>query len=321
MKRIKSNFKNLPPYIADFRDYVINKRHNSERTANDITSRLLKVHNWLSLSKSYKKKHKDDWDKVIAMPIVFVDIKDMESFFNAQYHQTSANTRLAYKSAWNLFMVYAEISLGIENPIPDRHWKFIIVGKKNGQDKKKSELILNDDNVVQIIRTVYSTSNPSSRQRNSLILRTLIETGGRISEILSLHQSSFTLDDNNDTAIVINNTKTIQHRNPTRTLNISLDLYNAIQSYFSILRSEQQEFTLAFPTDKGAIINQNYYRITCIEPIAKELGLTGLHPHLFRHYRISEWCKSAVTEADMAKIAYWAGDTINTIRNVYLHIK
>ena len=318
MKRIEV------PYILEFEKYIIKQRHNTKSTAINTSSRLYKIHSWLINNKNFKKKHKEDWAKVLESPLAYVDIGDMSSFFERHYHKTSANSRKAYKSTWNLFMIYAEIFLGIDNPIPDRHWKIIIVGKKNGKDKTKSELIISDENIPQIIASIYLTNIKSARQKNALILRTLIETGARISEVLLLHQSSFNKNEEGKTATVtIRNKKTIQYRNPTREIPISTDLYNAIQSYFAIRRSELSvnAEALAFPTDKNKVINQSYFRKTCTEPIAEHLGLKGLHPHLFRHYRISTWCESAKTESDMAQIAYWAGDTVSTIRNVYLHIK
>lgn len=314
--------RELIPYIVDFENYIIKQRHNTQSTAINITSRLYKIHSWLINNKDFKKKHKDTWDTVCKMPLAYVDIGDMSLFFESHFQSTSANSRMAYKSTWNLFMIYAEIFLKIENPIPDRHWKIIIVGKKNGKDKKKSELVLTDEHIPNIIRAAYQTNIVSARQKNTLILRTMIETGARISEVLALRQSSFSENEGNP-IVTIQNIKTIQYRHPTRDVPISIDLHNAMQIYFKIVRTERakKRESLAFSTKIGRVINPNYFRKTCIEPIGKYLDLKGLHPHLFRHYRISTWCEEARTEADVARVAYWAGDSVSTIRRIYLHIK
>jgi len=310
------NVRKTPKYLQTFADYLYSKHHKSANTVSNTVSRLTTVHNHLMNSRSFKSRFNGDWRTVINCPIAFAEITDFDLFFDNRYQSKSANTRLAYKSAVKRFMSYAVTRLGYTNPMSDAHWAEVSVSRKNAADRTKEVPIVTEQIINQVYQAVSTLPASPLNVQRSIALQTLIETGGRVNEVLPLETKDVHKTDRGHVVRLANH-KTIEKRYKERLVPVSEQLFDALQNHFELNKQDRGFIKYAFINNLGNPLSYSGF-LKYIRKLGQIVGIRGLSPHLFRHYRITQWVKEHGINGS-EQVAYWSGDLWPTLLRVYCH--
>jgi site-specific recombinase XerD len=161
--------------------------------------------------------------------------------------------------------------------------------------------ILSDSDVERLLKACDGTDFESKRDR--ALVRLLIGTGMRRAEIMGM-----TLNDWEHSTHTI----WIEHAKGRRPRSIALGSSKASADLARYLRARlrhpQSHLDAMWLGKKGALTATGLAQL--LRRRAKRAGLSGIHPHLFRHLFAHEWLAGGGSEGDLMAAAGWRTRTM-----------
>jgi site-specific recombinase XerD len=154
--------------------------------------------------------------------------------------------------------------------------------------------ILTDDELRRLLEVCKG--NTFENRRDHALLRFLIDTGVRVSELTGLKVDD--LDSETDVAFVMGKGRR------GRAVPYGRKTADALRRY---LRARTQHPAASLPNlwlgKKGAVTVSGVAQL--LERRAKEAGVTDVHPHRFRHTYAHTWLANGGQEQDLMRLAGW----------------
>jgi site-specific recombinase XerD len=150
--------------------------------------------------------------------------------------------------------------------------------------------VLTDDDLRGLLRACEGPEMAS--RRDMAIIRTFIDTGARLSEIVGLRVEDLDLDAGTITVLGKGERQ--------RVLPIGAKTIKAIDRYLRVRRSSEPELWLgrAGPMGPSGVAQM-------VERRAREAGIGHVHAHQFRHTLAHRWLAAEGQEGDLMEIAGW----------------
>jgi site-specific recombinase XerD len=154
--------------------------------------------------------------------------------------------------------------------------------------------VISDDDLLAVLDSCRG--NTFNNRRDLAILRLLVDTGIRASELVGLTVDA--LDFDHDVAVVLGKGRR------ERAVPFGAKTSNALRRY---LRARARHPMAALPPlwlgRKGALTDSGLRQL--LERRGADAGLDGLHPHLFRHAFAHRWLSAGGQETDLMRITGW----------------
>jgi site-specific recombinase XerD len=154
--------------------------------------------------------------------------------------------------------------------------------------------VLSDDDLRRLLKTCEGRDFDS--RRDMAILRLLIDTGLRRAELAGLKMEDVDLDDN--IAIVVGKGRRARAVPFGKKTAVALDRYLRIRGQHR--DADRPELWLG----KGGPLGVHGAYLVVVRR-AKQAGLEGTHPHLFRHGFANSWLRAGGQEGDLMRLAGW----------------
>jgi integrase/recombinase XerC len=135
-------------------------------------------------------------------------------------------------------------------------------------------------------------------RRDTAIIRLFLDTGMRLSELARLAVGDVDLD--LDVAIVLGKGRRMRSAPFGRKTSQALDRYLRARSRHA--RAEEPALWLG-EKNKGPMTANGVAQM--IRRRGRQIGLDGLHPHVFRHTFANEWLAAGGNEGDLMRLAGW----------------
>lgn len=159
--------------------------------------------------------------------------------------------------------------------------------------------ILTAAEVLALLKTCNGKSFYDRRDRAIFLL--LIDTGMRLNEIRQLTLDTIDLEAQTMTIVGKGRRPRSPHFDVAATA--ALDGYLRARTRFLNERPDLAESRALWLGPRGALANSGIYQMVVRR--AKQAGITGVHPHLFRHGFANDWLAAGGTEGDLARLAGW----------------
>lgn len=135
-------------------------------------------------------------------------------------------------------------------------------------------------------------------RRDMAILRVLLDTGLRRSELAGLRVKDLDLD-----ARTIHVEKKAKGSRP-RTVAIGRKATSVLDQYIRIRARHRHASREALWLGRTGPLSHDGVHVMLLRR-AKQAGLTGVHAHLFRHLFASDWLRAGGQEGDLLQLAGW----------------
>lgn len=159
--------------------------------------------------------------------------------------------------------------------------------------------ILTAEEVQALLKTCAGKSFMDRRDRAIFLL--LIDTGMRLNEIRQLTLDTVDLD--TQTMAIVGKGRRPRMPHFDVTAAAALDAYLRARTRFVNERPQFAEVRALWLGPRGALANGGIYQMVVRR--AKQAGIEGVHPHLFRHGFANDWLAAGGTEGDLARLAGW----------------
>lgn len=159
--------------------------------------------------------------------------------------------------------------------------------------------VLSDAELTALIKACGGRDFVS--RRDAAMIRVLLETGVRVSELCGLTVEGVDLD--RETAIVSGKGSKI------RPVYFGTRTVSALDRYLRVRRSHRWAHLGAlWLTQRGALSPDGARERIKIR--GREAGIEGLHPHMFRHVFAHDFLMSGGQERDLKRLAGWSSDVM-----------
>lgn len=164
------------------------------------------------------------------------------------------------------------------------------------------------DSQLQALLAGCDKGNSFEDRRDAALLRTFIDTGGRLSEICNLRWNP--QDDGvNDVDLEVGVLRVTGKGRRERVLPLGRKTVRALDRY---LRARSQHKDAPLPNlwlgIKGGLTASGVRQI--FERRGAAAGLPDIHPHQLRHSFAHQWLSSGGTEGDLMRLAGWRSRTM-----------
>lgn len=155
--------------------------------------------------------------------------------------------------------------------------------------------VLSDDDLSRLLAT--ATGNTFEARRDTALLRFLIDTGSRAAEVMGLAVTD--LDFESDVAHVMGKGRR------ARAVPFGNKTADALRRYLRLRARHPAAATTTalWLGKKGALSGSGLRQL--LERRAGDAGLTGVHPHRFRHSFAHAWLAAGGQETDLMRLAGW----------------
>lgn len=156
--------------------------------------------------------------------------------------------------------------------------------------------ILTDEQLVALLRSCEGRRLVDRRDR--ALIRLLIDTGGRLSEISNLDVTDVDLD-----AQVC---KVLGKGRRERLLPFGVKTAEALDRYLRARRADPRAGELGLwlgEKGRGALTSNGVYQ--AVKRRGARVGIPGLHPHQFRHTNSHRWLAAGGNEGDLMSLNGW----------------
>ena len=267
-------------YVENFLDYLRFEKGNSEKTIESYRNDLTKFF-------AYIGKEIDE-----------VETEDIYRYIEKLKEKYVYNTVIRKVTSIKGFFKFCYMEKIIKK---DPGNKII-----NLKKEKRLPEILSIEDIKKIIESFNHTPN---QRRDQLIVKLLIATGARISEILNLEIKDVT---NSDFEFI----KVFGKGSKYRYIPIYSSIENEIKEYIEKVRPKlknAEENFLLFP----GIRRENFWKILKIH--AKNVGIEkNIHPHLFRHSTATMLLENG---ADIRMVQELLGHASIKTTEIYTHVE
>lgn len=159
--------------------------------------------------------------------------------------------------------------------------------------------LLKDDDLARLLATCKGTDFES--RRDNAIIRVLLDTGARLSEVANLGWGDKA---ENAVDLVAGVARVTGKGSRTRLLHFGAASIRSIDRYLRV-RSHHPQAHLPWLW----LGHAGHYGDSGIPQMIKrrgeQVGLKGLHPHIFRHTFAHDWLANGGSEGDLMKLAGW----------------
>lgn len=159
--------------------------------------------------------------------------------------------------------------------------------------------VLDTDQLSRLLRTCSGTDFID--RRDHALLRLFIDTGMRVGEMAGLAVAD--LDFDNTVAVVVGKGRRPRACPFGRKTALALDRYLRARA-----KHRHALLDALWLARDGALSDSGIERI--VKRRGQEAGITGLHPHQFRHTFASQWLEAGGTEIDLMRLAGWRSRTM-----------
>ena len=160
--------------------------------------------------------------------------------------------------------------------------------------------VLTDDDLAALLKAC--TGRDFTHRRDEAVIRMLLDCGLRVSELCGITLAD--LDLNREVALVTGK------GNKTRAVYFGARTGRALDRYLRERRTHKQaRFTEAlFLSQRGGLSADGVRDI--LHTRGAQAGVTGLHPHRFRHTFAHDFLVSGGQERDLKRLAGWSSDVM-----------
>lgn len=154
--------------------------------------------------------------------------------------------------------------------------------------------VLSDDDLKALLATVNGAG--FEERRDAAILRLFIDTGARLSEIADLTLANVDLDRQQITTVVKGQHIQVKYFGAKAAQ--ALDRYERIRR-----RHRYSDLDWLWLAMKGRLSPSGVRQ--AIKRRAKQAGIDGIHPHMFRHTFAHRWLSEGGNEGDLQRLMGW----------------
>lgn len=273
-------------FIFDFKDFCYTENLSDLRVYKYMFTlpRLAKI-----LKKDFDKAKRVDIERVVRQ----INQKDWKEW-----------TKVSNKAILKKFYKWLRSAKGYPYEV-----QFIKTNIKKSCTKLPDDLLTREE----ITKLIKQAQHP----RDKAFISLLYESGARIGEILSLQIKNIKFDDDGFCTISVTG-KTGDRRIPI------IESIKYVKQWIEthpLCEDHEAPLWVRIIQNKAQDDNKNIYRGMCkvIKRLAERAKITKrVHPHLFRHSRLTELAKAGWNEA---KISKFAGHVMGSeMPRVYIHI-
>jgi|GEM_PF-5261137 len=324
IQRVREPGRKIPKYLQRYEAYLREPmRKPAETTIATYVHRLTLFDDWLAHYPKFRSRHNGLWPQVCRKGRLFyIEQQDLKDFFNYLYNKDySLAYRRSFQSAIiHFFRKYAD-DMFKHSFKPD--WTHVGFKKSPAEARREAKQYLTPEHVRKLRDYLYSLpmDTPDERLRvlrNRAIFECLVTMGLRKSELIAIEVSRI---DYHTKQVEIFGKKTSQIKNGWRRVPLEESAERAIRDYIEEFKYQAHVSSMRYLFPPAGARNASEHTsaslIDCtVNGWNKIVQLPTLHPHLFRHYYITETVKAG---APVEKLAPVVGDEIMTLYTNYYH--
>jgi len=160
--------------------------------------------------------------------------------------------------------------------------------------------ILDEDEIRRLLDTCRRGKTPEDR-RDYALLRTFLDTGARLGEIVGLRIDDYQVEDG---LLTIRHETSKSRR--TRTVSLSTETQVALGRWITLARpryADSARERAFWVSPKGALTDSGVAKI--LQRRARAAGINRVHPHMFRHTFAHHALANGHTEGDVMRRGGW----------------